>query len=204
MDDLEETQQLQNKVDRLKTLSLLNNAHNLAPPIKRDVDDNESQITIIKALESAPRLKEIFLEARGLVFDEKENKIVQISRPFLNVHGAWKLVAECKKIAQEAEWSNFQEENIPSYMDHFFRETFPYFTFWHEDYDLDPKDFDYVRLTLQMFILSSFYKAKGGKYVNLIGKTYSEDLLGKVMNQENNKRTREGFLDRYNPFKERK
>ena len=47
-----------------------------------------------------------------LVFNIKTNKVEQVTKPIMNIEGAWKLVSTCKKIAQEAEWSNFQEEYI--------------------------------------------------------------------------------------------
>jgi hypothetical protein len=205
MDDtninLDETQQLQNKVDRLKTLNLATNIHNLTPPQKREEAD-ESNIAIIKALDSYPRIQEIYLEAQGLFFDPKLKKLVRIAHPYMNKNGAKKLVAELLKIAL-ADWSNFGEEEIPAYLNHFFKLIYPKFTIWHEYYDLEPRDFDYVEVTIQMFLLSSFYKAKGGKLLNVLGKTYSEDLLGRVMNIDKNSQTakREGFLDKLNPFK---
>lgn len=198
---LDETQRLQNTVDKAKTLSLVSNVHNLTPPKKSAVDDS-NQIAIIKALDSYPRIQEIYLEAQGLMWDTKKKESVKISEPYMNEQGANKLVAELKKIIL-ADWSNFPEEMIPKMLDSFYREIYPKFTIWHEYYELEPKDFEYVSVTIKMFLLSSFYKAKGGKLLNVLGKTYSEDLLGRVMNvnkdQQNMKR--EGFLDKLNPFK---
>jgi len=196
----ETTQELQNKVDKIKTISLISNPHSLSPPIKKE-EDNQNQVVIINALSSEPRLLNIFLEARGLAYDSVTKQFIQMSRPLLNIYGAWKLVAECKKIAQEAEFGNFTEEFIPAYVDHFFRSIYPYFTFWHEEYELNPRDFDYVQVTLQMFILSSFYKGKGGKYINVVGKTYDEGFMGKIMQGNQHTQKRESFLERYNPFK---
>jgi len=192
------TQQLQNIIDKTKTANLLQNMHNLTPPNKI-AEVQFDQVAIIRTLESAPRLREIFLEARGLTWDEKKKTIVQITSPMMNILGAWKLVAICKKIAMEAEFGNFKEEDIPSYMIHFFNVEFPHFTFYHEVYDIDPQDFDYISTTIQMFLLGAFSKGKGGKYINLLGKTYSEDFMGKVLRGD--KKKEEGFLDKINPLK---
>lgn len=174
-----ETEILQSKVDKLKALSLLNNVHNLSPSQnKQEFEGN--QIEIVKALSSEPRLLEIFLEAQGKIFDPSAKQTIDISEPIMNVKGAWKLVTVCKKIAQEAEWSNFESEKVPDYIVHFYESNYPYFTLWHEEYALDPRDFNYISTTLQMFILASFYKGKSGKFLNVISKTYSEDLLGKM------------------------
>jgi len=200
-EQIDETQQLQNTVDKLKTLNLATNIHNLTPPQKKEEND-ENNIAIIKALDSYPRIQEIYLEAQGLMFDAKQKKTIQIANPYMNRNGAKKLVAILLKIAL-ADWSNFGEDEIPAYLNHFFKETFPKFTIWHEYYNLEPRDFDYVSVTIQMFLLSSFYKAKGGKLLNVLGKTYSEDLLGRVMNVDRNSQNmkKEGFLDKLNPFK---
>ena len=192
------TQQLQNIIDKTKTANLLQNMHNLTPPNKI-AEVQFDQVAIIRTLESAPRLREIFLEARGLTWDDKKKTIVQITSPMMNILGAWKLVAICKKIAMEAEFGNFKEEDIPSYMIHFFNVEFPHFTFYHEVYDIDPQDFDYISTTIQMFLLGAFSKGKGGKYINLLGKTYSEDFMGKVLRGD--KKKEEGFLDKINPLK---
>lgn len=192
-------QDLQNKVDKIKTINLLNQQSKLTPPAQR-IEEDHNQVAIIKGLAVTPRLQDIFLEARGLFFDKQQNQLIQISRPYMNVHGAWRLVNICRHIAQEAEWSNFSEDNIPSYVDHFYKENLPYFTFWYEEYELDPADFNFVMTTLKMFILASFYKAKGGKYINVLSRTYSEDFLGRVMQNDTQKK-KEGFLDKYNPFK---
>ena len=195
-----QTQHLQSTVDKAKTVSLLSNIHNLTPPVKSNEEDN-NQVAIVKALESEPRLRQIFLEARGMVWDEKQKSAIQMSAPFMNIPGAWKLVAICKKISQESEFSNFHEDDIPQYMNHFYKTEFPAFTFFADEYELDPAHFDYVSTTLQMFLLGSFHKAKSGKYINLLGRTYSEDMIGKIMNADNKKKEKEGFLDKYNPFK---
>ena len=188
------TQKLQNRVDKLKTLATLQGIHNLSPPVPKDVNP-QNEIQIVKALEVTPRLLELFMEARGMSWNPKTKQVDQISRPYLNVDGAWRLVQICKKIAQEAEWGNFPEDNIPDYIIHFFNINFPYFTFWHEQYDLDPSDFNFVETTLQMFILASFYKGKGGKYINMVGKTYSEKLLDKAISDGEQKRGK-STLDR--------
>lgn|SRR3990167_6831960 len=192
-------EELQAKVDKVKAISFLNNAHNLTPPNQSKQDD-KNEIAIINALKVDNRLKTLFLEARGQIFDEDTKEIRQISKPYMNVDGAWRLVQVCKKIAEEAEWSNFEADNIPAYVEHFYRENLPYFTFWHEDYGLEKKDFNFVMTTLKMFILASFYKGKNAKYLNTLRGVYSEDFLGKALKTDDNKK-RESFLEKLNPLR---
>jgi hypothetical protein len=191
------TQRLQNKVDKMKTLSMASNIHNLTPPIKKE-DETQTQITIIESLKAKPRLKELFLRAQGLMYDDKEKRVIRVSKPKMNVEGAAKLVDVCTVIAEEAEWGNFDEEQIPGMMRHFFNINYPNFTFWHKKYELDRMDFNFVETTLQMFIVSSFSKGKRGKYINLLGKTYSEEFLGKILaDAEKKEKERRGW----NPFR---
>jgi hypothetical protein len=197
--DEEETEKLQGIVDKAKTYSLLNNIHNLTPP--KQQQDEEVNIELIKALDSHPKIQEIYLEAQGMIYDKKQKEAIQINNPYMNSHGARKLVSILLKFSQ-ADWSNISEEYIGPYQDHFFRETYPHFTFWYDVYDLKPKDFDYVKVTLQMFLLSSFSKGKSGKMLNLLGRTYSEDSIQRIMGgQFQQSKKKEGFLEKHNPFK---
>lgn len=198
--DEEEAEQLQDVVDKAKTYNLLNNIHNLTPP--KQMQDEGTNIELIKALDSYPKIQSIYLEAQGMIWSKDKKQAIQITNPYMNSHGARKLVSILLKFSQ-AEWSNISEDFIGPYQDHFFRETFPHFTFWSEEYGLSPRDFDYVKVTLQMFILSAFSKGKSGKMLNLLGRTYSEDSIQRIMSggQDQNKKKKEGFLDKYNPFK---
>lgn len=199
MEEIDETQKLQNKVDRVKALNLIANAHNLTPPVQRNDDDNK-EIAIVSALKSEPRLMTLYLKMRGLAFNQYTREIEQVRKPYMNVEGAYLLVDCCSLIAQEGEWSNFDQDNVNAYIDHFYEENLPYFTFWHDDYDLNPKDFPIVMNALKMFALSTFNKAKGGKYINAITRTYSEGFLDKALNSQQQQK-KEGMLGFSNPFK---
>jgi len=199
------TQKLQNKVDKLKLLNLTSNIHNLTPPPQRPEDDSGREIALIKGLSVAPRIAAIFLEIRGLEYDEKTKMFVQVTEPIMNISGAYRFCKILKNLASETEWASYSEEEIPSRIIHYFEENIPYFTFWHEEYDLAERDFNYVITTLQSFIDSCFHKSKSGKYINTLGRTYGEDVLKKALETDNVKvRKDEGFLSKYNPFKEMK
>lgn len=194
-----ETEKLQKTVDKAKTLSLLSNLHNLSPPVSQQ-EDYAGKVAFIEALKVSPRLQNLFLELQGMIFDPAEKKLVRISRPIMNVDGAFRFVKICQHIAEEVEWSNFHEDEINRRIYEYYRTNYPYFTFWHEEYDLDPKDFSYVSTTLMAFIDASFHKAKSGKYINATARVYSEDLLGKTLPTQDDKK-RGGILSGVNPFK---
>jgi len=119
----------------------------------------------------------------------------------MNTLGAYRY---CKilKQAEEIEWASYSEEEINSRIIHFFEENIPYFLFYGEDYDLSPKDFNYIITTLQVFIDTSFHKSKSGKYINTLGRTYDEGIMRRALDTEHmTKKQEEGFLSKYNPFK---
>lgn len=198
------TQKLQNKVDKLKLLNLTSNIHNLSPPVKQE-EGTQKDIALVGALSVAPRIAELFLEIRGLEYDLKTKKFVQITRPIMNIEGAYRFCKLIKRLSEEIEWSSYGEEELNTRIIHYFEEAIPYFTFYSDKYDLDPSDYIYVSSVLQNFIDTSFHKAKSGKYINTLGRTYGEDILKKALDTEGRPGKRdEGFLSKYNPFKERK
>ena len=198
------TQKLQNKVDKLKLLSLTSNIHNLTPMEKRE-DDSSREIALVNVLSVSRRVKEKFLEIRGLEYDPMEKKLIQVTEPIMNLLGAYRY---CKllQMAEEIEWASYAEEEINKRIIHFYEENIPYFLFWADEYELEEKDFYYVINTLQTFIDTSFHKSKSGKFINTLGRTYGEDVLKKALDTgaTETKREREGFLSKYNPFKDMK
>ena len=189
----EENEQLQEKVDKLKTLSLLNNLHNLNPPAKQN--NNMSEILVVEALKVTPRLQDIYLEVRGLARGE-DDKLIKISRPIMNMHGAFKLVKIIQHIAEEVEYANYDEDVIPGRIVLYYEMNYPYFTLWCKDYELDPMDFNYISTTLLSFIDSAFHKAKNGHFSRIVTKTYAEKTLDKAIEGNKKEEKRGGFLSR--------
>ena len=199
------TQKLQNKVDKLKLLNLTSNIHNLTPPQQRN-DDSSRDIALVNVLSVHPRIVSLFLEVRGLEYDPKTKSFVQITKPIMNFAGAYKLVQILKHIAQETEWASFAEEEINKRIMHYYEENLPYFLFYAEDYELEPINYNFVETVLKSFIDSSFHKSKSGKYINTLGRTYGEDVLKRALDTNSgnsNTKKNEGFLSKYNPFKDR-
>ena len=64
------TQKLQNKVDKLKLLNLTSNIHNLTPTQQKP-DDSSRDIALVNVLSVYPRIVSLFLEIRGLEYDQK-------------------------------------------------------------------------------------------------------------------------------------
>lgn len=196
------TQQMQNKVDKLKLLNLTSNIHSLTPPKDKNSSE-ENNVVLVQALKVAPRLAEDILMLQGRVIDPKTMEIKQVTRPIMNLEGIWLFFRTCKPLATETEWAAFSEEELPARLIHYYEQSFPYFTFWYEDYDLDPRDFNVIETILQAYIDAAFHKARHGKYINTVGRTYSEDLLSKAINNDNQTKKDEGF-GKWNPFGRKK
>ena len=182
---------LQKKVDKIKTISLISNSH-LTPPQQQI--DNGRDIMIIQALQSKPRLMEIVLQVRGQVMGSN-GKPIQVRQPIMNDAGAAKLMFMLMNISSETEYATYAEEEIGPRVVIYLEQIFPRFTFWHNDYDLDPKNFDYVYTTLLSFIDSCFHKSKNGHFARILTKTYSEDLLGKAV-KDSEVKAKQTFLQK--------
>jgi len=188
----EEENPLQKVVDKVKTISLVNNAHNLTPPQRQD--DRGNDIQIIQALQSKPRILEIILQVRGQCIGAN-GKPFQIRKPIMNDEGAAKFMFMLINIASETEYATYTEDEIPPRVVLYIEQIYPRFTLWHKDYDLDQRDFDYIYTTLLSFIDSCFHKAKNGHFSRILTKTYSEDLLGKAV-KDNEQKQKQTILQR--------
>lgn len=198
------TQQLQNKVDKLKLLNLAQNIHNLTPP-QQQQEDASRDIALVNALSAHPRIQRKVMEIRGLEWDKKKKIFDQVAEPRMNHNGA-KLIADIlTTISEETEWASYSEEELPQRIVHYYEENIPYILFYHEDYELDPKYFGYIINMLQVFIDSSFHKAKSGKYINTLGRTYDEGTLRRALDTTSSQpnKSQEGLLSKYNPFRNR-
>ena len=198
------TQKLQNKVDKLKLLNLTENIRHISPT-QNQMEDSSRDIALVNVLSVSKRVKEKFLEIRGLEYDPKNKNMIQVTEPIMNLLGAYRF---CKllQMAEEIEWSSYSEEEIDGRIIHFFEENIPYFLFYNNEYELSPRDFYYVINTLQVFIDTSFHKSKSGKYINTLGRTYGEDVMKRALDtgSSNIQQKDSGFLSKYNPFKDRK
>lgn len=196
-----ESEELQKKVDKAKAVGLMNGLHDITPPSSKAINES-GQIAIIESLKVTPRLKDIFMELRGLMWLESENKYVQVARPIMNIDGAFRFVKILQHIAEEVEFSNFKEEELDARILAYFEQNYPYFTFWHEEYELLPSDFNFVESTMMVFIDSAFHKSKSGKYINAVARVYSEDFLAKTLGSESEKKKKsQGLFSELNPFK---
>lgn len=187
------------RTKRLKELSLVNNLHKITPQIQKDSEKED--VAIIKALRSSGLVESLILKLEGLRYDHTERKYVSYRRPVMNKLGIGNFVSVISTIAESVEFSNFKEKEIPKLALSLFKTNYPYFTVYYEDYQLDRKDFNLIATVLLSFILSSLNKAKGAGHRNVVRGTYSEDLLGRYVAEQEKREKSRGGLSKYNPFK---
>ena len=185
----ENSQRMQNKVDKLKLLNLTNNVHSLSPPQKGN-EAPRDDIALITGLSVQPRLIKMCLDLLGKDVDSKGN-LIDVGEPVMNPLGVTRFKMICSVIAQETEWATYSEEEMPQREIYYFEENLPHFIFYKDLYELKSHNFNIVKNYLCVFIDAAFHKAKQGKFINTLGRTYSEDLLNKALSNEQTKKKKE-------------
>lgn len=199
------TNPLMDKVDKMRAVSFIQNAHNLTPP-SRMSDSQGNEVAIVEALKAERYIVKIILELKGYFYDPLKKGYVQYRRPVMNELGIGNFIQCIENIMETIEFSYFKEENIPAYATHLYESNYPYYTVYCSDYDLSREDFNLISTILLNAIVTSLNKAKGGGHRNVVRGTYSEDLLGKVVsnNEQMQRQSGGGFfagLARLNPLR---
>ena len=203
MSELQEedrTQHLQNVVDTVKTISLLQNQHSLTPPQIKP-DETGREIAIIEGLKTkSDDMFKLYLEARGLV--EENGTYVQRYHPYFNVRGSLKFVQIIFHIVSPTEFSNFHEDEIPARLCHCYERDITEMKINQDKYELETCDFNWIDSIYQSAIDAAYHKAKGGKFINVVGKTYDEKGMFSLLNPQQKKENLSfaDKLDRLNPF----
>ena len=173
----EEEEELQKRINKLKTLSLTDNVHRLNPPSQ--AISNEG-IAIVEALKVDQLIMKLQIELQGMMYDYLSKEWVNYRTPIMNQLGIGNLILTIQTIAESIEFSYFDKDEIPKYAKFLFRLNYPYFTIYYKEYELDRKDFNLIGSILFTYIISALMKAKGAGHRNVVRGTYSEDLLGRL------------------------
>lgn len=192
----------QKKFENVKNLSMFQNLHNLTPPLASE--EERGSVTIVNALKGEQHIIKSIMQLKGYMLNPLNGNWEVYRNPVMNELGIGNFIAVTSNIAETIEYSSIHEDDIPKFVIHFFKINYPYFTIYYEEYGLSKSDFNLVSSVLFAFILSAFSKAKGGKFVNVVGRTFSEDVLGKLVSNQNNEKKPSGFMSvlaKLNPMK---
>jgi hypothetical protein len=151
-------------------------------------------VSVIRGLSTENDIIKIELRLRGYTFDFFGNKWVQTRKPILNARGRGNFMATLQAIGDIANFSNYDEKEIPKLALMFFEENYPHYLIYNKDFELDPKDFNVVKTILQFWILSVLKNAKGAGHRNVVRGTLSETVLARALGQGEQKKERKKFL----------
>lgn len=198
-----DAEQIEQRANNLKTVALANSIHNLTPPARAGESD-QRDVAIVSALRVKNYIDETILQLKGFMYDPLKEDWVEYRNPIMNAAGIGNFIQALTNIGSTIEYSNFREEEIPKFVVFLFDSNYPYFTIYYQDYNLDKRDFNIIKTLLFNFILTSLFKAKGAGHRNVVRGTYSEDLLGRVINTD--RKSEGGILSaigKLNPLRKR-
>jgi hypothetical protein len=158
-----------------------------------------NQVSIIKGLSVENDLIKIELRLRGYTFDFFKNGWLQTRRPILNANGRGNFMSALQAIGDIANFSNYDEKEIPKLALMFFEENYPNYLVYHKEFGLDPKDYNVIRTILQFWALSVLKNAKSAGHRNVVRGTLSEGILARALGngeQPKEKKRLFGFLRR--------
>lgn len=192
--------QLQKKVDNIKAVAMLQGSHNLTPPARED--DDKNALAIVKALESEPLIKAKIMDLMGYMENPlKPGDLVQIRPPVMNMLGIGNMVTILRNIARDYEFSSLKEEEIPQRTNYLFKYNYPQFTMNYIEYELDKKDLNIIATYLFSTIDAILHKARNSGHRNVVRGTYSEELAGKMITADQQRRSgMSDMLSMFNPF----
>ena len=194
MDQETSDDKIQKNVERLKAIALTNNIHKLTPPTNNQ--DKDNGVAIIEELRVKLMATQMRLE--GKRYNHITKQIEVYRTPIMNTEGIGNFMNIIEILAESYPFGYTKEESIDDQVMFHFENNYPYLTAWHEDYELDKKDFNIIETILYSMIFTAITKGMNAKYINAIARTYSEDFMGKVMINEKNK-DKGGFMEKFFP-----
>jgi len=167
----------------------------LTPPDNQQEYFN--QVSIIKGLSTENDLAKIQLRLRGYSYDFLKGGWYQERKPILNAKGRGNFMATLQAIGDIANFSNYDEKDIPKLALMFFEENYPNYLVYHKDFELEPKDFNVIKTILQFWALSVLKNAKSAGHRNVVRGTLSENVLARALGTPETKKEKRrlfGFL----------
>lgn len=164
---------------KMKSLGVVQNAHNIIPP-QKDTQDI-SPVAIVSALHGEQYVQKLIMQLKGMIYNPLTKGWEGYRKPVMNEAGIGKFIYVISNIAEVIEYSHYHEDEIPKNCVFNFESNYPYFTLYFDEYDLDKSDFNLISTLLFNFIYSSLLKAKGAGHRNVVRGTYSEDMMGKAL-----------------------
>lgn len=149
----------------------------LVIPQQEKQEDTAQQINIIKGLSTENDLTRIELRLRGYTYSYFMRGWVKIRKQIMNDYGIGNFMASLQALGDLANFSNYDEKDIPKLTVLFFEDNYPTYVLYANEFELDPKDFNVVNSILKFYALSVLKNAKNAGHRNVVRGTLSENLL---------------------------
>jgi len=156
-----------------------------------------SEIEIIRGLSAENTLERMEKRLTGKKYDYSKKKWVDYRTPVMNELGIGNFMATCQSLSDNANFSNYKEKEINRYVELFFRQNYPTFTVYHQEFELSPKDFNIIKSCLLFYSLSILKNALNAGHRNAVRGTLSESVFLRAMATSNKEEKKEGFLNKY-------
>jgi hypothetical protein len=167
----------------------------LAMPTPESHEEKENQINIIKGLSTENDLVKIELRLRGYSYSYFRAKWVQVRKPIMNDFGIGNFMACLQALGDLANFSNYNEKDIPKFVILFFEDNYPTFIIYANEFELNEKDFNVVNSILKFYALSVLTNAKNAGHRNVVRGTLSENLLQRAFGSGESEK-KQSFMDK--------
>lgn len=155
----------------------------LVIPQPDNPDEKSNQISIIKGLSTENDLTRIELRLRGYTYSFFRNSWIQIRKPIMNDLGIGNYMAALQAFGDLAQFSNYEEKEIPKLVCLFFEDNYPTFILYADKFELNPQDFNVINTGLKFYALSVLKNAKNAGHRNVVRGTLSENVLQRALGQ---------------------
>lgn len=157
-----------------------------------------SEIAIIQGLGHGDFLRDLWLMINGYEFDYLAGGWKQTSNPIMNPLGIRNYMTSIK-IVLRADFSKFNEKEIPAIVYEYWSTNFAQFIAYMEDYNLAFKDLNIVHNGFFTAALIAFKNAEGAGHRNAVRGVLSENVLARLADADGKRK--ETFFSKLNPLK---
>lgn len=166
----------------------------LASPQTESNEEREQQVSIIKGLSTENDLMKIELRLRGYRYDFFKRQLIQSRQPIMNDYGIGNFMASMQALGDLANFSNYDEKEIPKLVVLFFEDNYPDFVVYADEFELNQKDMNVIKSILKFYALSVLKNAKNAGHRNVVRGTLSESVLNKALGRDDQQQKKKGGL----------
>ena len=167
---------------------------NLVVPTQDTQEEYFNQVSIIRGLSTENDLTKIGLRLRGYTYSYFKKSWVKSRKPLMNDSGIGNYMAVLQGIGDIVNFSYYESKDIPKLALMFFSDNYPNFLVYYKEFELDPKDFNVIKTTLQFWSLSVLNNAKNAGHRNVVRGTLSEGILARALGTQEQKSDKKGLF----------